>query len=357
MGIDVSLTGEDGEGGDKRIAHVHRKGHHAGLVVLADSLFDPTPLAGAKPFLNSTFGAEMAQTAGFSGTPQIIHNGETSTEWTASVVQGTWDFSTGGVITQAGANNNDECTFAEETPTTIDLGSHVALTGVINLTTYSAVTNELTVVFDLAGTQVGDSVPLNSFFDTSLVGTAQAFVVPLTEFNLPTNTIDGFSIIVTRNGGTKPVFTLDDIQLEVAGDSLPYTLSSVEGEQFRIGALRIMIVDGLAGTVTDGTMPGLAYNQLLAVAALSNGIIFRHVVDGKLNFSLVFRQLSDFLRSGFDVVTSISDGTNTCIILEAKLINEIFLEGPGASNFLEFTINDDLSNLITMTVVVRGSVF
>lgn len=45
-------------------------------------------------FTNATYGDEMNQNPGFSGTPVIIHNGRYD-GWTASAVTGTWDFTSG----------------------------------------------------------------------------------------------------------------------------------------------------------------------------------------------------------------------------------------------------------------------
>ena len=60
-----------------------------------------------KPFLEPTKGNAMNQDVSFGGTQEIIHNGGSSVEWTGSALQGSWDFSTGNVITLASGVSDD----------------------------------------------------------------------------------------------------------------------------------------------------------------------------------------------------------------------------------------------------------
>ena len=110
----------------------------------------------------------------------------------------------------------------------------------------------------------------------------------------------------------------------------------------------------VAGATANATLQGLAYNALLGVSALSNGITFQRVQGGEANFSASLRQLSDFLTVGFSVTDAISDGTNTLIALEVGFSEPIVLRG-GPDNFLSLTINDDLSNLLQFTATARGA--
>lgn len=341
----------------KLSAHVHDMripGKHNGALTLTERFLKFNPEF--HPFLNDTFGTAMNQNIAFSGTPEIIHNGGTTTEWTGSAVAGTWNFADSGKVSLTSANNNDEAEFAEETPTTIDMSGFTALTGKINLTIYTPVNNSLIVEFDNAGAVVGNNVDLNDFIDTGLLGTEQTFVIPKIDLGLTTQLVDGFSIRLERIGGTKPTMTFDDIQLEQTGDPAVFKATTPQGGgRFHITEIRIAIADNITGLVTNGTMHGLAYDALLGVSALSNGIIFRRVQGGKTLFSVTIKQLGDFLATGSNIVNAISDGTNTFITLLVEFPEPIILDGGETDNFLSFTINDDLSGLLIFTAASRGA--
>jgi len=156
-----TLIGDGDGSGDS--AHIHRfaKGKHNGLVTLQERFFNFDPEF--HPFLNDNFGTAMNQNASFSGTPEIIHNGGTSTEWDATAIAGTWNFADSGRISITTANNNDQASFAEENALTIDMSGFTALTGNVDLDVYSDVNNSIIIQFDLAGVNVGNSVDLNDF--------------------------------------------------------------------------------------------------------------------------------------------------------------------------------------------------
>ncbi len=134
MTVEIRIKGQRGK--DSRIseAHVHpfetASGVHSGLVTLSKSFITFNPEF--HPFLNDSFGVAMNQNISFGGTPEIIHNGGTSVEWTGTAIQGTWNFADAGKITITTADNNDEASFAEETPTTIDMSGFTTLTGTNN---------------------------------------------------------------------------------------------------------------------------------------------------------------------------------------------------------------------------------
>ena len=104
------------------------------------------------------------------------------------------------------------------------------------------------------------------------------------------------------------------------------------------------MADALTAIVSGGTMPALAFDKFLGVGALTNGINFRRVLDGKTNFSINLRQMSDLLLSS-NLMNTISDGTNTFVTMEVPFFQPIILEGNEEDNFLSFTINDNLSGL------------
>jgi hypothetical protein len=327
-------------------------GHHHGALVLADKLIKPNPVF--SPFLNDTFGVAMNQNIAFGGTPEIIHNGGSSTEWTGSAVAGVWNFADSGKVTVTSGENGHAATFAEESPTTIDVSGYTALTGKITLTVFNDANHTLTAIFDLAGTPIGISVNLNDYIDIGLLGTEQSFAIPKADLGLSNQLVDGFTITIVRTGGAKVTASFDDIQLEATGDPAVFKVSTPAGTQFHVNTMRVTMVDALSVTLASNSVPKLAYNQLLGVPALTNGMVFQRTQDNVLNFSGSFRQLSDFTFTGFDIVDVVSDDTNTMVVLEVKFNDPIILNGD-KQDFMSITVTDNLAGLAVLTAAARGS--
>jgi len=297
----------------------------------------------------------MNQNASFSGTPEIIHNGGTSTEWDATAIQGTWNFADGGRISITLASNNDEASFAEENALTIDMSGFTALTGNVDLDIYSDVNNSMIIQFDLAGVLVGNSVDLNDFIDTGDFA-QQNFVIPKADLGLTTQLLDGMTLTILRSGGPRPTISFDDIQLEQTGDPIVFTATTPVDTIFCVTELRIALADNIASTVTDGTMEGLAFDDFMGITSpLSNGVNFARTQNGKIVFNVNIKQLGDFLSTGSNLVNHISDGTNTFITLLIEFPEPIVLDGSKGDK-LTFTINDDLSGLLQFTAAARGAI-
>lgn len=356
MAIKIHVT--DGDGKDLS-SHVHlfNKGVHAGQLVLTENLakFDPE----FHPFINESFGIAMNQNVSFGGTPELITNGSDSAAgWSEAIIAGTWDFNadtglTGSSVSITSANNNDEATFSDTGST--DFGAHTALTGQIRLETYSSINNSIILQFQIDNVDVGNSIDLNDFIDTGILNSYQGFVIPKGDFGITTQHVDEMDISITRTGGTKPIIRFDDIQIEQTGTPLIYKVTTPKDTVFCITEIRIAIADALASTVADGTMEGLSYDKLLALTALSNGIIFQRSQGGEVIFSITLKQLGNFLSTGSDLVNHISDGTNTFITLLIVFPQPIVLDG-SKEDFLSFTINDNLSGLLQFTAAARGAI-
>ncbi len=358
MSLDVFIKG--GLNGNLT-AHVHRLSgnpKHAGMLVLTEPFiqFDPAVV----PFLNDTVGAAMNQNVAFTDTPEGIHDGTDSALWTGAAVAGTWDFSdTAGPLVGSNsvslttANNNDSATFSDGTST--DMGNYTTVTGLIQLDVYNGVNNTISFQFLNNAVNVGNSIDLDTYIDTALLGSAQAFAIPKADFGISLQTVDQINIVSTRTGGARPTFRLDTWQIEQTGSSLVFKVVSPQNTRFHVHKLRFTFVDGLTGTVSDGTMPGLSYDQLLGVAALTNGVVFQRVQGGKVILARTLRQLSDFLQLGSVITNLISDGTDTLLTMEVPLAAPVILE-PGEGNFLSMTVSDNLSDLILFNGVALGAI-
>ena len=370
MAIDSLI--KDGFGTGKT-AHVHafagkRNKKHHGLLVQQEPFLQLNPEF--HPFIHSTFGTAMNQNISIGGgSTELIHNGTDAVGWTGTAVSGTWDFSDttnpsagSNCVSLTSGNNADEAVFSDVTET--NMTAATTITGQIRLETYNNVNNSILLQFENNNVDIGNSVNLNDYINTGTLGSYQSFVIPKANMGITTQTVDEIDIVVTRTGGSKPTFRFDEFQIETGGGASAtpaiFKTTTPIGTRYHINQLRLILVDAFTGIITASTttyptMPGLAYNQLLGVSALSNGVIFQRVQDGKVNLSITLRQLSDFFDIGLDIINLVSDGTNTMLTLGILLPDAIILEGPLEDNFLSLTINDDLSGLLLFTAATRGA--
>lgn len=283
--------------------------------------------------------------------------------WTGNIVAGTWDFGASGKITITNANNNDEALFNTDTSRMWRMGQFSAITGKVDLDTYDSNNSNILIEFGLNGVAAGNNVNLNDFIDTGDFA-EQSFVITKDSFGLEDQEVNDLRITITRTGGTKPTIKFDDLQIEGESGTTPITYKATTpfGTFFHITEIRISIADAFSGTITglasgteNATMPGLGYNKILGVAALTNGITFSRVQDGKTIFAVVLKQLGDFLGTGSNLISTISDATNTQIVLQVLFPEPIILNG-AEDSFLSFTINDDLSGLLEFSASARGAI-
>lgn len=281
--------------------------------------------------------------------------------WVGTAVQGTWNFADSGKITLTSANDGDEASFDNDTNQLWNMANHTALTGKVDLDVFNNTNHTIVIQFDLAGTPVGNSVEMNNYFDVGFF-TEQAFAIPKADFGLTTQNINGMTIVLNRSGGAKPTFKLDDLQWEETSSAEIYKSVTPQGTTFHVNEILVAMADAFTGIVTvagateNHSMPGLSYDKLLGVSALSNGILLHRVQNGKTLFSATLRQLSDFLAVGMEFShIPISDGTNTFITLRIRFADQIVIDGGADDNYMAFTVQDDLSGLLKLTAVARGS--
>ena len=140
--------------------------------------------------------------------------------------------------------------------------------------------------------------------------------------------------------------------MEEAGGS-KFIASPGIDSTFQYKRIEFLLVDAIPGTVTDGTMKGLSYDQLLGVSALASGITLQSFSGGGPQVAVSFRQLSDFLGFTFEIMSNGSDGTNTFIKLAVDLPVWVTLSSRDGDR-IEIGINDDLSGLLVFTAIAIG---
>ena len=280
--------------------------------------------------------------------------------WVGTAVAGTWNFADSAKITLTGGVNNDEANFDVVASEVYDFSNFTALSGKIDLDTYDAAANDILVSFELAGVLVGNTVSLNGVIN-AFEFAEQGWVIPKSSFGISTQTVDRLVFLLSRTGGPKPSFKLDDLELRQGATPTVFKATTPKGTRFHITEIRIGLADNISGITTvagnteTATVPNLAYDDFMGITTpLTNGIVFQRVKDGKVAFSATFNQLGDFLSAGSNLINHISDGTNTFITLLVEFPEPIILDG-SSSDFLSFTIQDDLSGLLQFTAAARGA--
>lgn len=314
------------------------------------------------PFLNANFGIAMNQDASFGGTPTVIHNGGDSVAWTgsnivgnkvnfASVVQA---FEGTASVEINNASLNDIWEF--DNGSAINPANHVAVTMEVYIDKdWSAGDSIKMYGWDSVAGMATEGVLLEDHINEFTFGEWQAMVVSLADLGLNGNE-DGIRFEVAGIDGKGPRFFLDKMQLEETGNPIVYRATIPKNRRYHANGIRVTMTDDIAGTVTGGTMPGLAHDQFLGVTSLLNGILFQLVQDGEVTGSFNAQNLGQWLSQGVIITNAISDGTKTLMTAEIEFDGPIILQGIENSDFMEITIRDNLSGLTGFIIQALGSV-
>jgi hypothetical protein len=362
MPLDVHILSGSGEHILSNV--VDSSNYPSGLVSYVTPLLQTR--AGTLVFTNAINGTSMNADASAGGTPEIIHNGGDTSAWDTTAVSGTWDFADttnpqagSACVSLTSGLNGQSAVFEDSSAGTIDMSSYVSISGQVRLETFDPSRHTITLHFGLAGVTIGDTVLLSDNIDTGLLNSYQAFQLSKSLFGLTSQTIDEFTITVTRSGGSKPTFRLDALQIENTGGSLIYEAVPNSGTVFRPRSLELVIADNIDSIVTGSsttypTLEGLSYNAMLGVSNLSNGIVVNCVINNVTKLSSTLSNIGDFLLDGFTITDAMSDGTNTFI----KLVrffekNSVKLKSP-TDDLMRFIVNDDLSGLLIFKATLHG---
>jgi hypothetical protein len=354
MSVETEIIGENPAGITYKANVVKRNGDN-GLVVFTDDLKKQSNLF--QPAVNPLLGNEMAINASFGGTPDGIHNGLDNVWWTASAISGTWDFASAtnpfagvGCIEQVSNSGSDEALITRSSA--LDSESYVGISGKVRLEQWGGGEKHIELRFRLAGVDIGVSVNIDDFIDTSVLSEYQTFNINFTDFGVGGD-ID--ELVVTKNkiSGSTPKFRLDNIQVEETGGASVFVVEAPFGRKFLIQSLYISYVDALDISLVNATAPAFSYDKLMNEAALDNGIVYQIIEDGEIVSSLSTSTLGDNLKGGASITSLVCDGTNTCLTLEVRFGGPLVLDSRYEDS-LSIIIGDDLSGLISFTALASG---
>jgi len=320
-------------------------------------------------FTNPTYGNAINQNAAAGGTPENVHNGIDDVYWTASTIVGTqYTFDsvarphagTKSILVNGAAVGNI-MQIAKGGALTVS--GYVSLTIWINVDSAWAAGDSISVYGWDTGTalQVGTAVNLQNYFPWSVFDTWHLISIPLIDMGLTVGTIDAIRISTLTKSGGPPVFYMDDIQFQETGAAIEYKIKPDKEKWLYVHKINIFMADNITGITTvagateNATLPGIAYNKLLGVSALSTGIIFQYHKSGKIVFTATMKQIGDIMQfPGSQLVGSGGDGTNSWIALRLEM-TEPFVLKVEEDDYLSITISENLSGLLQFTMSAASS--
>lgn len=282
-----------------------------------------------------------------SGEDYVINN-----IWPGTAVQGTWNFEDSGKFTITNGSNNDEATFTVDSAHIWNMTHFVSFTGKVDLDTYDGSSNTITLEFGLDGALVGNTVNIDDFINTGDFS-EQSFVIPKANFGLIDNNFNSMRITIGRTSGTKTDIKFDDFKWENTGTPIIYNLNITQDTRLHIEELVLTFTDELSIGLTDGTVPGLAHNQILGLSQLTNGFVVTRTKGGDVLFSATIRSIGAAMSAGAVADIPLSDGTNTIFVLRIKFLRNFILTGD-PDDSLTIQINDDMSGLTQFTIAAVG---
>ena len=355
MTIDVEISGVDQNGSSAITKLINRK-KQIGPVVYTDDLLQYNQRS--LLFFSEEGSRNLNIDGSFGGTPEGIHNGTDSAEWTAAATVGTWDFASTAQA-NTGTKSIEALNMSDGDTATISKGSDLAfanftsITGFIYLTRFNTSFQEILISFTDNGVLVGASMDLINFIDGGLLNAWQKFSIPKAALGQNGTTVDAMVLQFTSSGGSAPRAYFDDIQIEETG-GVEFIARPANGNTVIFDRYEFLFADALAGTVADGTMAGLDHNKILGLASLTNGFSFQRVAQGVPQVSLVMRNFGDMMGFTFQPMPApFSDGTNTIIKMVALLPEPAVLNGKTGDK-VTVTINDDMSGLQIFRIILVG---
>lgn len=335
------------------------KGEDQGLVVATRELKTYTPET--RFFLNSDYGAEMNQNVAFGGTPDKVHNGTDDALWTYSAIAGTKFTEDSTTQAKNGSKsfqtNNaavgDTAQFYKGSDVTV--ASYVAISMWVYVDKDWADGDSISMYgWDTGSSAVmGNAVGLEDYFDWSNYDTWQTIALPLADMGLTTGIVDALRMEIVTKQAKSPLFYLDDIQFEETGTPLIYTVEPDKGTWLWLDALRFAIAAAYDTDEANGTLPGLAYDDLLGVS-ITNGVVYQRWSNGSPAFTATSYNLGDWLQFPHQrIENAIHDGTNTMLSIQTKFGRDTVLKAENDDR-LQLTIQDDMSGLLLYRCTITG---
>jgi len=338
----------------------------AGLVIASRDL--KTYTNRPKFFQNDTYGIDMNLAIAWGVTPEPIYNGGDDTYWTISTEVGNaGDFieestdqkhSDSNSLDATPSENDDTILLTDSAAGSISMSDYAAITGWIYITGWSTRgTKGVELQARISGVNVGDSVDIGNYVDTTVFSTWQQFTVSKGDMGLSSQTVNELTIkTIDIGAGAPPNYYIDDLQWEQTGalNAVRFDLKPSKNTWLHVDQIKIIMADAHTGIVTvagnteNATLPNIAYNKLLSVSALDTGISFHKYSKGTAELIGTVKQLSDIVQfPGSKIDSYGGDGTNAWMTIMFEMPAPWILKAE-YDEFLSMTINDPLNGLLLL---------
>jgi len=312
-------------------------------------------------FVSDVYGVDMNINTASTGSSDKVYNAD-DTLWSASdIVGGAKTTFVSGDQNHTGGGNNSlkvdnsptgDIYQLAEGNTGITVGDYVSLSMWIYVDKDWGVGDSVSVYgWDTTtNTQVGNKVYLETLFNYSSYDVWQKIVVPFNLLGFEDGSIvDALRFKQEDNAGKSPKYYLDDIQFERNGAPVEFTLEAEDGSWLYVDTYTISIVNSIASTLADATMPNLDYNSLLGVS-LDVGLTYKRTEAGEIVFTQTAGSLMGVLElPGTNINAVGSDGTNTFITINVVHPEPLLLKSED-SDVISWTVNDNLSDLLQLKI-------
>ena len=358
MAIDVHIGDGTGKNGNAAVVNPY-KDIPNGLVTYTHPYATDSSAGGF--YFNPTFGINMNVDAGFTGTPDGVHDGTDSVLWTGTNLSGTKFIFNSVTQAQAGtksvdgtaSQNADEAIFTRAS--TINTGGYIAFVGYIYITDWSiAGTKEVELRLRVAGVDLGDTVDLSGFINKGLFNSWQKFIIPITSFGVGATAFDEVVVkTVAQGSGQPPSYFLDTLSFEEASGSVTYSIPVPKGFEFFLEDLVLTAAGPLDSRLASGTNPNIPYDKFVGLT-LTTGIILQLASNDGIFNAGVFTSHIDLMATPGMTFQSGGDGTNTWVSYSTRFLTPPSGLGDNNASF-NIVVNDDLSTLLYFRATARGN--
>jgi len=330
-------------------------------VVATRELKTYTPFTGF--FINDEYGADMNQDAAYGGTPDNVHDGIDNVYWTGSSIAGVkFTFNSADQNhTVAGAQSVKSDSAAVNNVMQFAKGGNLIIANYTAITFWIYVSSDWAAgdsvelyAWDVGVGMVGNPVAIENYFDWSSFGVWIKVAIPFADLGLGAGTLDAWRIRIAAKAATAPVFYLDDIQVEETGTALLYTVKPDNGAWLYLDSLRFIAVAPYDTDQADGTLPGIAWDDLLGVT-ITNGLVYQRWSLDEVIYSTTIKRFSDLIQFAETEWQGANDGTDTILTIESKFGRGTVLK-PEELDRITYTVQDDLSTFLLLRVSVHGYV-
>jgi len=256
------------------------------------------------------------------------------------------------------SGNNDTLQFDKGSD--LDLTGYVSITGYIYITGWGAGQGVNLYGWDVgASTQLGNTVNIGNYVDTSSEDIWQKFTISLVDMGISglSSTFDALRM-TTISTGVSPNYYIDYIQVEQVGtvDPTAFTVKPDKGTWLHVSDLVFSIADALDTALANNSMPSLSYDKILDVTKLANGITYQLIKNGKIVDVITVTNIGDWLQYPLVTISeAICDGTNTFIKISVKFVEPAILKEEDDDE-MRIIISDSLSGLLFFRTCVGAKV-